>query len=329
MEIKTSFIIVALNAASTIGTLLECLKRQTYPHDLIEVILIDSNSEDSTKEQMLRFQQEEKSFWKVKVLDNPKRTLTCGWNVALDSAEGDALLRVDAHVMIPDSFIELNVRDLAAGENICGGKVTSIPADDSDWSAVLNQAENSMFGGGFASFRRARTKGYVNTAAFAIYRRSVFDSVGKYNETLSRTEDNEMHYRMRRAGYKFYYDPEIESFRKTRADLKGLAKQKYLNGYWIGRTIWVEPRCFSLYHFVPFGFVVAILGGLILHLIGINWPADLLWGMYAITNMLMTISSIVECKKRSVLSLLLPLVFLVLHISYGVGTVVGIFSGKR
>ena len=118
MEIKTSFIIVALNAASTIGTLLECLKRQTYPHDLIEVILIDSNSEDSTKEQMLRFQQEEKSFWKVKVLDNPKRTLTCGWNVALDSAEGDALLRVDAHVMIPDRFIELNVRDLAAGEKV-------------------------------------------------------------------------------------------------------------------------------------------------------------------------------------------------------------------
>ena len=211
MEIKVSFIVVALNAASTIQTLFECLRRQTYPHEWIEVILIDGLSSDATKAEMLRFQAEVNDFWQIKVLDNPKKTLPCGWNVALGAAQGDALVRVDAHVSIPDNFIELNVRDLLQGENICGGKVTSVPADDSQWSFVLNEAENSMFGGGFASFRRAKSEGYVSTAAFAIYRKEVFDTVGQYNETLARTEDNEMHYRMRKAGYRFYYDPEIVS----------------------------------------------------------------------------------------------------------------------
>ena len=182
MKLVVSFIVVALNAASTIESLFACLKRQSYPHRLIEVILVDGMSEDATKEIMLRFQAEESSFRHITVLDNPKRTLPCGWNVALDAVQGDALLRVDAHVSIPDNFIELNVRDLLQGENICGGKVTSVPADDSRWSLVLNEAENSMFGGGFAAFRRANSAGYVSTAAFAIYRKEVFESVGRYNE---------------------------------------------------------------------------------------------------------------------------------------------------
>ena len=326
MELQVSFIVVALNAEKTIGPLLECLRRQTYPHELIEVVLIDSLSSDATKEKMQRFQAEEKSFRNITVLDNPGKTLPCGWNVALDAAQGDALLRVDAHVTIPDNFIELNVNNLIRGEDICGGKVLSIPSDDSDWGVVLNEAENSMFGGGFAAFRRANEAGYVSTAAFAIYRKTVFNKVGRYNEALTRTEDNEMHYRMRRAGYRFYYDPSIVSYRKTRSDLKGLVRQKYLNGYWIGRTLWVEPRCFSLYHFIPFVFVLAIVFAFVFQIFGLTWPAAALWSAYAAANLLMTIGSVVGCRKRNGLFLLLPLVFLMLHLSYGAGTLVGVLK---
>lgn len=326
MGIKVSFVVVALNAASTIRTLFDCLKHQTYPHEWIEVIFVDGLSSDSTKTEMLRFQAEECGFWQIKVLDNPKKTLPCGWNVALNAAQGDALLRVDAHVSIPDNFIELNVRDLLGGEDICGGKVTSVPGKETKWAMVLNEAENSMFGGGVAAFRRADTVRYVNTAAFAIYRKTVFDTVGAYNELLTRTEDNEMHYRMRKAGYRFYYDPEIVSYRKTRADLRSLAKQKYLNGYWIGRTLWIEPRCFSFYHFIPFAFVLCIFLFLVFLRFGIAFPAAVLWGAYAAVNFTMAIASVISCKERNWLFIFLPFIFLVLHIWYGVGTVVGIAS---
>ena len=128
MELQVSFIVVALNAERTIGPLLECLRRQTYPHELIEVVLIDSLSSDATKEKMQRFQAEEKSFRNITVLDNPGKTLPCGWNVALDAAQGDALLRVDAHVTIPDNFIELNVNNLIRGEDICDF-ISGMPTD--------------------------------------------------------------------------------------------------------------------------------------------------------------------------------------------------------
>ena len=315
---------VARNAAFTIRTLFDCLKLQTYPHECIEVILIDGLSSDATKAEMLRFQAEESDFWQVKVLDNLKKTLPCGWNVALNAAQGDALLRVDAHVSIPDNFIELNVKNLLKGEDICGGKVTSVPGNESKWAFVLNEAENSMFGGSIAAFRRADSAGYVSTAAFAIYRKAVFDTVGAYNELLTRTEDNEMHYRMRKAGFRFYYDPEIVSYRKTRSNLKELVKQKYLNGYWIGRTLWIEPRCFSLYHFIPLAFVLSIIISAALFALGVSFPAAILWAAYTIVNLGMALGSIVKSTDRNWLFVFLPAVFLILHIWYGVGTLIGL-----
>lgn len=323
-DLKVSFVVIALNAESTLDALFDCLKKQTYPHSRIEVILVDGNSQDATKEIMMRFKDADNSFDRVIVLDNPKRTLPCGWNVALEAVEGDAVLRVDAHTNFPPEFIELNVRDLNKGENICGGKVISIPARKDTWSITLNEAENSMFGGSFAAFRHAESAQYVSTAAFAIYRKEVFDKVGRYNEVLTRTEDNEMHYRMKQAGYKFYYDPEIVSYRETRATLSKLLKQKYLNGYWIGRTLGIEPRCFSLYHFVPFAFVCAVIFSTILALFGITWPAIILWSAYGVANIAMTIMAVVGCKHCNVCFACLPALFLLLHVWYGVGTIVGI-----
>ena len=71
--IKVSFVVIALNAATTLDVLFSCLRKQTYPHRLIEVILVDSNSQDDTKEKMLAFQTAATDFDKIVVLDNPKK----------------------------------------------------------------------------------------------------------------------------------------------------------------------------------------------------------------------------------------------------------------
>ena len=80
---KVSFIIVALNAEKALPFSLGSLTKQDYPHNNIEVILVDGMSKDDTKRVMLDFKEKESSFARVVVLDNPKRYLACGWNVAL------------------------------------------------------------------------------------------------------------------------------------------------------------------------------------------------------------------------------------------------------
>lgn len=319
-----SFIIVAYNAEKTIINLMNNLKEQDYNHKMMEVILVDGKSSDNTKMIMQNFRSENnKGFKQIFVLDNPKKTLPSGWNVALNESNGDIILRLDAHATIPSNFISRNVENIIRGENICGGKVTSMVSENNIWQDTLLLAENSMFGGGIAKFRRCEKPGYVSTLAFAAYKRCVFETVGGYDERLARTEDNEMHYRMKNAGFKFYFDPTIQSYRESRSSLKKLISQKYLNGYWIGLTMGIEPKAFSVYHLVPAIFVSSIF---ITALISINFSpllAILLWSLYALTTMSMTVIAI-KSNEFKMLNLVLPLLFFSLHISYGIGTLVGL-----
>ena len=105
-----TFIIVAYNAEKVIESCLTSLKNQNYTHEEIEVILVDSSSTDNTKQLMMQFQERAKEEYnRVLVLDNPKRTLPCGWNVALKEAKGEVVVRVDAHTIYPEDFIQKKI----------------------------------------------------------------------------------------------------------------------------------------------------------------------------------------------------------------------------
>lgn len=323
---KVSFIIVAYNAEKTISGILTDLKNQSYDHSSIEVILVDSNSTDKTRDIMENFKEyNNREFSRVCILENIKKTLPCGWNIALENCTGEIILRVDAHTSIPNDFIEKNVECIKSGENICGGRVVSIADSDNKFQQTLLIAENSALGGGIAKFRRSNKKEYVSTLAFASYKKTVFDRVGRYNEMLARTEDNEMHYRMKKLGYKFCLDPDITSTRFARNSFSKIINQKFLNGYWIGLTLGVEPKCFSLYHFIPFIFVLSIILTLILALLDQMIFFYMLISLYMLANLTLTIVAFIN-EKFNIYNITLPIIFLSMHISYGIGTLVGIIK---
>ena len=314
---------VALNAGDKLNSLIKDLKKQDYQHKNIEIIFVDSNSSDNTKEVMYSFANSNRDFARICVLDNPKKILPCGWNVALKESKGDVILRVDAHSSIPYDFIRKNVEAIQSGEKIVGGHRISIIDEKSSWQKTLLIAETSLFGSGIASYRRTRAKKYVSTLAHAAYSREVFQRVGGYDERLARTEDNEIHYRMKQAGFKFLLDPEIQSFHHARNTFSKMLKQKFMNGYWIGLTLGISPKCFSIYHFAPLIFVLTIICGVGLSLFGNVIPILALSVIYLSFNMLNTIVSI--SRRRFEFSyLLLPILFFLLHVYYGVGTLKGI-----
>ena len=77
-QLKLSICVVALNEEKFLPRLLENLRDQTYPHQLTEVVLVDSGSSDGTKAIMQAFQREDNGFFSVQVLDNPKRAQAAG-----------------------------------------------------------------------------------------------------------------------------------------------------------------------------------------------------------------------------------------------------------
>lgn len=327
-----SLCVIALNEERNIGRLFDNILAQDYDHSKIEVILVDSGSTDATKAMMQNFAQNTLGFYDIKVLDNVGKIQPTGWNVAIRNSVGDLIIRVDAHAIIPSDFVKENVACIESGENVCGGRRINIIEGEHFGKKILLMAENSMFGSGVATYRNSDKKQYVKTIAHACYKREVFDKVGLFNEKLLRSEDNELHYRIRKNGYRICMSDRISSEYQTRTTLKGMLKQKWGNGKWIGITsVRLTPKIFSLYHFIPLLFALVALA--CAALFGISFfPAAPWWvgapfvlgvGLYLCIDMLLTLKSCLDYKEWRAI-FILPFVFPLLHFSYGLGTMHGI-----
>ena len=319
-----SLCMIAYNEANAIDGLFKDISLQEYPHEKIEVVFVDSMSTDATHDKMEEFKNTDYGFLDVKIVRCEKHNQAYSWNAALKTATGDLIIRVDAHARIPNNFVSRNVYNIRRGENVVGGGRPNISSNVSSWKLTLLAAEDSLFGSSIAGYRRpASEKEYMDSLFHAAYKREVIRKVGGFNEDLGRTEDNEFHYRIRQAGYKLCCCPDIISYQHSRNTLKNMVRQKYANGKWIGLTVSVCPGCLSSFHFAPFLFVIALLFCIVSAALGQPLMLYILLALYGMFDFVNSVS----CFAMKIIQpqfLLLPLIFPLLHISYGLGTVVGL-----
>lgn len=325
-DLRVSICTIAYNEESVLNGLFRDFREQSYPHDKIEIVMVNNASTDNTRKMMEEFMNTDYGFESVKLVDSTNKNQATAWNEALMHATGDIIIRIDAHSKIPRHFVAKNVFEITEGEDIVGGGRPNTTDGMSSWKLTLLAAEESLFGSSVADYRRAPgQKIYLDSLFHAAYKREVFAKVGGFNEDLGRTEDNELHYRMRQAGYKFCCCPEIISFQHTRGTLKKMIRQKYGNGYWIGLTVGVCKECLNYFHFIPFVFVIALLFSLGLWILGNPTLFAVIVAMYTMFNLVNTVGCLV-LKKPQIQFLLLPIIFPILHISYGIGTIVGLIK---
>lgn len=322
-----SVIVGLLNEEKYLPRLIDDFKNQTYSFKKIELIFIDGMSTDRSWEILTKFKEEyKKIFYDVVLLKNPKKILSSGMNIGIKAAKGECFLKVDCHSHIPENFIENNVNVIQEGEHVCGGPRPNIIDSNSIMADTLLLVEENMFGSGIASYRKANTKKYVSSVFQGMYRREVFEKVGLIDELVGRVEDNEIHYRIRNNGYKIRYSNDIYSEQYTRPTVKGMLKQKYSNGYWIGKVSHIYPKCFSFFHFIPFLFVLAILISSLLAIFVAHIFLSLLFIAYIGSLLLITII-IIFSNKFNINNILIPFLIFMVHTSYGIGTLIGIIKG--
>ena len=322
-----SLAIIARNEEDFLPSLLNDVSKQTYARNLLEIILVDSMSDDRTRSIMEQFAFDHPDFLRITIVENHRVIQASGWNKAIETSAGTALIRVDAHASIPEDFVEANVRVLNEGEAVCGGRRPTAVKDSTPWRETLHAAEESAFGSNAASYRKDSKASYVPSIFHGAYRREVLDAVQGFDERLRRTEDNDFNYRVREAGYRIKLDPSIHSTQYIRSSLRGMLKQKFGNGYWIGRTLYIQPKCFQLHHFIPLAFVLGIIA---LFVVGISltWMPFLVCAcFYAAVCIALAINAYAHAPKRSISMLLLPLIFFGIHSLYGMGTIIGIIVG--
>ena len=321
---KVSIIITARNEEKYLPMLFEDILNQTFPLQNIEVVLMDSNSTDNTRLVMEEFKKNNETL-SVQIVTNERQIQAAGFNEGVKHATGDVVLKIDAHSRIPADFVQKNVDEILAGAYVCGGNRPTVVDSADDFSKTLHIVEESALGSSIANYRKSDVKRKVNSIFHGMYRKEVFDKVGLADERLLRTEDNEFHYRVRKAGYDIIFNPEIESYQYIRPTFTKMIQQKFANGYWIGLTSHVCRDCLSLFHFGPGVFVATLLVLMILTLVSFV-PLLTVAFLYLLAVLGLSIFEISKQKFNPTL-LLIPFIMIAIHFAYGVGTIKGWIFG--
>ena len=319
-------ILVTYNEEKYVKASLLSLINQSYPADWYEIIVVDGMSTDSTLS-VVNELVTEYSIENVRILKNEKKILASGWNIGIKEAKGEYVVRIDAHATVKKDFIERNVQTLLRiPEAVCvGGKLVTKSLDDSN--EIVSKVLSSPFGVGNSSFRVSDEEGFVDTAVYGMYRKSIFKKVGLFNEKLVRNQDIELHSRIKKSGGKFYFNPQIKSIYFARNTISKMAKQAIGNGKWNMILLKNHSSALSFRHLVPFIFVCFIittsLGGIFCKWI---WKIEI--STIVLYLILGFIAALKKTKKISEL-LLMPMIFFVLHMSYGIGYLVGVCYKKE
>lgn len=328
MEYKVAVIIPTLNEEKFIARCLDSVIEQSYPFRDMDVMVVDGGSNDRTREIVEEYGRK---YINIRFIHNPGRIQSIAFNIGVVNSDAPYIVRLDAHALYKPYYIEGCIKGLEGDSkrgNV-GGQWDIQPQNDSLWAitnAILNY---SKFGIGGASYRIGAKAGDVDTVPFGSFPRTMIEKIGGMRDDLPRGEDNEFNSRIKRAGYSIYFDPAIECIYYARPTLKASCRQMYANGESIGHLFYVDRDSIGLRHMIPLIFVIGIIGGTILSLVFFPFVYLLLAGLclYFLCDF---VASLLAAKEHG-WKFLLPLfvMFFCVHFSYGWGTIVGFFTGRK
>ena len=332
MNIHTvSIICPVFNEEKYIEACIVSILEQDYPKEAMEVLFIDGNSTDNSTGIIKRYTAQY-SF--LKLLNNPERIVPYALNKGLEAAKGEVIMRLDAHCTYPTNYISELVRYLYQlnADNV-GGVWNTQPAKDTPICQAIAFASSHPFGVGGSMHKIGASKIMeTDTVPFGCYKREIFDKTGLFDTDLVRNQDDEFNGRLLNLGGKIYLIPQVIINYTARDTLCKMRKMYYQYGLYkplVNKKLGAPA---TVRQFFPILFLLGLtIGGVVCMI----WP--LLLHFYTSVLLLYLFIGIVVGSMGAIrahqplLALLMPYVFFNIHMSYGIGYLVGIFNilGKK
>ncbi|MCL4348905.1 glycosyltransferase [Ferroplasma acidiphilum] len=203
-----SAIITVLNEEKNIRDLMVSLISQEQP---FEVIVVDSMSTDKTPK-ILKEYAEKYDFVKYY---RKKTTRGGGRNYGASKSNYDYLAFIDGDAIAGEAWIK-NLRALTQNYNLVAGK--SINTGNMRYSMERFR----LYYGGFEVTRPSSN---------LMYSKSLFQSIGGFDENFVTAEDIDMNIRAVKSGAKYAVCDTCIVYTKTRETFRDFKKQAYWNGY--------------------------------------------------------------------------------------------------
>lgn len=330
-EAGVSFVMPVLNEEDYLARAVETVLEQRVPGPL-ELVLALGPSSDGTNALAARLAAEDA---RVRLVDNPAADIPVGLNAAIRASRYATIIRVDAHSELSPDYAARALETLErTGAANVGGVMRA--AGRSPFQSAVARAYNSRIGLGGGAYHSAGREGEAESAYLGVMRRGPIEEVGLFDETIRRGEDWELNLRLRRAGYRVWFDPALSVTYWPRESWPRLARQFFSTGTWRGELVRRFGSGNSLRFFAPPVLVVVLALSIVvgaLQLTGVlPWPwqaiASVIHIPIAAYALLIVAVGIGPAGGRGWRDKLWTLAVLpTMHLSWGLGFLAGVVRG--
>ncbi len=312
-------LVPARNEEATLGACLDSILGQTY-RDL-QVVVVDGASTDGTRDVVLAYEEDDD---RVELVLNDRANIPSSLNLGLDAAKGTWLVRVDAHSEIPPGYVERAITRLRDREwGGVGGRKTG--RGQTRQGRAIAAALGSRFGVGNSLYHYGTEEQETDHVPFGSYPVDVLRGLGGWNETLLANEDYEFDLRLRKAGYRLLFDPELSIDWKSRQTLSALFSQYHRYGRSKFPVARLHPGSLRARHLAPPALVLYLAAA---GVAGLRKPARGAAMVAPYAGAIVAAAAFAGRRLPPAERAVLPLAFGSMHIAWGLGFWRGVAEGS-
>ncbi len=245
-NIKVTVGICVKDSESTIGGAIDSVLSQDYPHENIELILVEGHSKDNTlntlKDTLRNTDLRTKIFRENEGLGRARQ-------IVVDNASGEYVIWVDADMILSNDFVTNQVKFMSKSPNVGIAKGKYGILRTANHENLVETLENIWF------FLRTTSNGETTSKSLGtsgcIYRIKAIRQVGGFDPNFKGAgEDQDAEYRVRAAGWSFHITQAV-FYERRRQTWRTLWNEYFWLGY--GGSYFFEKNrgTISINQFLP------------------------------------------------------------------------------
>ena len=323
MSILITVGIVAKNEEKYIEETLRGIINQDIDTSLIEIIVVDGNSSDRTREVAENILSRSNVEYKIlNERDFGFYGLCFSRNLVIDNSSKTTryIAYTDADCIVDKNWLKTLYQYIeGSGDEIAGagGPRLVAPTEDKKELVINNFLTSNIASGGNPAFSKRNVKYLDSIPNYnSIYKKDIISKF-RYDDSLIISDDNELNLRLKKAGYNFIYAGDAKVYHRETNSILEFGKNMRNYGMNITNTI-KKHRLFKIKPFISLIFVLYLIFIAPLYLIvGLIILIPLiLYFIFAV----MIFAEIIN-KTKTIYSLMVFVILPVQHISYAYGMI--------
>lgn len=325
------FVTVALatsNRAASLARTLDSLRRQDYPPDRLEIVVVDDGSTDNTREVV---EARIDAFHPAALVyaGIPKGNVAQARTRGVELARGELVALTDDDCTFPASWLRTLVEAFNDPAVAAAGGGDHAPAVRTPFGGAVDYAFSGFLGTGCVRRGDARTSmaRFFPRGCNMAVRRRVLTEVGAFDPRFYNGEEIDLDYRIARAGYRLVFREGCEVTHHRRATWRGLVRQVFGRGHTRVLLFREHPEFFEAAYAAPLA-ALAVAAAVAVGAMFSAWASvALLAGLLLYAGALA--AGALHCgltRHRPGEAFYVPPVVAVVHAAYAIGMLAGLCS---